>query len=96
MSYRRYSLYNAIGAIIWGSGLTFAGFLLGYFPPIADFVTEYIDIILLGAVCLAVIPTAFHTIRQFLKARRMAREGLDAPLSESEAIADIFEKKTAD
>ena len=96
MSYRRYSLYNAIGAIIWGSGLTFAGFLLGYFPPIADFVTEYIDIILLGAVCLAVIPTAFHAIRQFLKARRLAREGLDAPLSESEAIADIFEKKTAD
>ena len=40
MSYRRYSLYNAIGALIWGSGLTFAGFLLGYIPPIAKFVTD--------------------------------------------------------
>lgn len=96
MSYRRYSLYNAIGAIIWGSGLTFAGFLLGYFPPIANFVTEYIDVILLAAVLIAVVPTAFHAIRQVLRARRLAREGADAPLSESEAIADIFENKTAD
>lgn len=93
MNYRRYSLYNAVGAIIWGSGLTFAGFLLGFFPPIADFVTEYIDIILIGAVLIAVVPTAYHTIRQVLRARRMAREGTDAPLSESEAIADIFEGK---
>ena len=47
MNYRRYSLYNAVGALIWGSGLTFAGFLLGYIPPLADFVTEYIDLSLI-------------------------------------------------
>ncbi|HWH25304.1 MAG TPA: VTT domain-containing protein [Pseudolysinimonas sp.] len=93
MSYRRYSLYNAIGAIIWGSGLTFAGFLLGYFPPVADFVTKYIDVILLFAVAIAVIPTAYHAIRQALKARRINREGGGAPLSDEEAIADIFEDK---
>jgi membrane-associated protein len=93
MSYRRYSLYNAVGALIWGSGLTFAGFLLGYIPPLADFVTEYIDLILLGAILIAVIPTAYHGIRQALKARRMNREGTDAPLSDDEAVADYFEKK---
>jgi membrane-associated protein len=93
MSYRRYSLYNAVGAIIWGSGLTFAGFILGYWKPVADFVTEYIDIILLAAVAIAVIPTAYHAIKQALKARKMRREGTDVPLSESEAIADFFENK---
>ena len=93
MSYRRYSLYNAVGAIIWGSGLTFAGFILGYWQPVADFVTEYIDIILLAAVAIAVIPTAYHAIKQALKARKMRREGTDVPLSESEAIADYFENK---
>jgi membrane-associated protein len=93
MNYRRYSLYNAAGALLWGSGLTFAGFLLGYIPPLSDFVTEYIDLILLGAILIAVVPTVFHGIRQALKARRMAREGTDVPLSDSEAIADIFEDK---
>jgi membrane-associated protein len=91
MNYRKYSLYNAVGAIIWGSGLTFAGFLLGFFDPIADFVVEYIDVILLLAVASAVIPTVFHYVRSVLKARKARRLGLDTPLSDSEAIADVFE-----
>ena len=70
MDPRKYSLYNAIGALIWGAGLTFAGFLLGYIPVVADFVTEYIDVILLGAVMLAVIPTVFHYVQSVIKARR--------------------------
>ncbi len=78
MNYRRYSLYNAVGALIWGAGLTFFGFLLGYIPPVADFVTEYIDVILLAAVLLAVIPTAFHAIQSTRKARKAAREGQPA------------------
>jgi membrane-associated protein len=92
MSYRRYSLYNAVGAVIWGSGLTFAGFLLGYIPPVAKFVEDYIDLILLGAIAIAVIPTAYHAIRQAIKARKANREG-DQPLTDSEAVADFFEKK---
>ncbi len=70
MNYKKYSLYNAIGAIIWGSGLTFAGYLLGYIPPLSDFVTTYIDLILLGAVSIAVIPTVYHYIQSMVKARR--------------------------
>lgn len=92
MNYRRYSLYNAVGALIWGAGLTFAGFLLGLFPPIAWFVTEYIDLILLFAVACAVLPTAYHYIRSVLKAREARRLGLDVPLDDSEAMADIFEE----
>lgn len=70
MSYRKYSLYNLIGALVWGAGLTFAGYLLGYIPPVADFVTSYIDIILLGAVALTVIPTAIHYVQSSRKAKR--------------------------
>jgi len=70
MNYRKYSLYNAIGAIIWGSGLTFGGYLLGYIPPVADFVTHYIDVILLGAVAVTVIPTGFHYIQSSRKAKK--------------------------
>lgn len=71
MNYAKYSLYNAIGAIVWGSGLTFAGYLLGYIPPLSDFVTEYIDVILLIAVATAVIPTVYHYVRSMLKARKL-------------------------
>lgn len=82
MNYKRYSLYNAIGALIWGAGLTFGGFLLGYVEPLADFVIEYIDVILLIAVACAVVPTAFHYIQSVLKARKARREGRDQPTPE--------------
>jgi len=88
MPYKRYSLYNAIGAVIWGTGLTFAGFLLGFIEPLADFVKEYIDLILLGAIAIAVIPTAFHAIRQSIKARRMAAEGTDDALTDEQIVLD--------
>ncbi len=75
MNYRKYSLYNLIGAMIWGAGLTFAGHLLNLIPPIADFVKSYIDVILLGAVVLTLIPTIFHYVQSTVKARRAARAG---------------------
>lgn len=72
MDYRKYSLYNLIGALIWGAGLTYAGYLLGYVPILGDFVREYIDIILLAAVLLTVIPTAIHYIQSSRKAKKRA------------------------
>lgn len=72
MNYKKYSLYNLIGALIWGSGLTGAGFVLGYIPPVADFVRQYIDVILLGAVVLTLIPTVYHYVQSSIKARKAA------------------------
>ncbi len=74
MDYRKYSFYNAIGALIWGAGLTFLGHLLNGFPPIRDFVTHYIDYVLLGAVFITVVPAAIH----FLRARKHAHDGESA------------------
>jgi membrane-associated protein len=70
MNYKKYSLYNLIGALIWGAGVTFGGFLLGYIPPVADFVTHYIDVILLAAVVISVVPTGFHYFQSVRKARK--------------------------
>jgi len=83
MNYRRYSLYNLIGAVIWAAGLTVGGYLLGYIPPVADFVSNYIDIILLGAVVITLIPTIYHYVQSTRKARRANREGV-TPLSPEE------------
>ncbi len=83
MDYRKYSLYNLIGALVWGAGLTTAGYLLGFIPPVAEFVKEYIDVILLAAVVLTLIPTVFHYVQSTMKARRANRTALDDAAAEA-------------
>ena len=85
MNYKKYSLYNLIGAMIWGAGLTYFGFLIGYIPPVADFVQEYIDVILLGAVVLTLIPTLWHYFRSASKARKAVAAGQDVVTDHEEA-----------
>lgn len=87
MNYRKYSLYNLVGAVVWGIGLTFAGFLVGFIPPIADFVRNYIDVILIAAVVLTVLPTAFHYIQSTRKAKKALQSGVQ-PLKDDEAVVD--------
>jgi membrane-associated protein len=70
MSYKKYSLYNAIGAFIWGTGVTFLGFVLGFIPPVANLVRNYIDVILLLAVIVTVVPAILTYLRNARKAKR--------------------------
>ncbi len=97
MNYRKYTLYNLIGALIWGVGLTYFGFLIGYIPPVADFVQSYIDVILIGAVVLTLIPTLWHYFQSARKAKRAAAAGEDVVTDEDEAEQlvldqDVFER----
>lgn len=94
MDYRKYTLYNLIGAMIWGAGLTFFGYFLGYIPPLADFVRNYIDLILIGAVVLTLIPTIYHYVKATVKSRRDARAGAIVDHAEAEKLvldADTFD-----
>ncbi len=63
MSYKKYSLYNLVGALLWGGGLTLAGFVLGQIPPVRDFAESYLDLVLLAAVVVTLVPTVWHYIR---------------------------------
>ncbi|MCI2959140.1 VTT domain-containing protein [Agromyces atrinae] len=85
MNYKKYTLYNFIGAVIWGVGLTYFGFLIGYIPPVADFVQSYIDVILLGAVVITLIPTLWHYFQSMHKARKAEAAGLDVVTDHAEA-----------
>ena len=75
MPWRRYSLYNFIGAMLWGFGLTMLGFVIAYIPWVRDLVTEYIDVILLIAVGGTAIVTLWHYFRERAKARKEAAAG---------------------
>jgi len=91
MSYKKYSLYNAIGALIWGAGLTLFGYLIGYIPPVARFVSEYIDVILIGAVVITLIPTLFHYIQTMRKAKkkRLAEEAQAEKAAPTQPTLDV-------
>jgi len=78
MPWRKYSLYNLIGALIWGFGLTYVGFLIAYIPWIADLVTKYIDVILLGVVALTLAVTAWHYFNERRKAKKESAAGMPA------------------
>nr|WP_274638130.1 VTT domain-containing protein [Microbacterium bovistercoris] len=84
MPWRRYSVYNLIGAVLWGFGLTMLGYGIGYIPWVANFVTEYIDLILLGVVVITITVTVWHYFRERSKVRRelartQAHPPTDAP-----------------
>lgn len=70
MNYRKYTIYNAIGGLAWGTGMTMLGFVLGFIPPVANLVRSYIDLILVLAVALTVIPAALTYWRNARKARK--------------------------
>jgi membrane-associated protein len=93
MNYRKYSLYNLIGAIIWGAGVTYGGFVLGYIPPVADFVTKYIDIILLAAVAATLIPTIWHYVQSTMKARKANAAGAAEPHADLALDPEVFDHK---
>jgi len=77
MPYRRYSLYNAIGAVLWAGGIVYLGYALHFIPPVQHFVENYIDVILVAAVVLAIVPTGLHLLNAQRKAKRnqQARAG---------------------
>jgi membrane-associated protein len=70
MQSRKYSLYNAIGAFLWGGGVVVVGFLLGNIRPVADFVIRYIDMILVGVVLVTLIPAIYHYVSTRIRAGR--------------------------
>lgn len=75
MPWRKYSLYNLIGALIWGFGLTYIGYLIANIPWVANLVTKYIDVILLGVVVLTLAVTAWHYLNERRKAKKETAAG---------------------
>lgn len=92
-----YTLYNFIGAVLWGFGLTMFGYAIGFIPPIADFVEHYIDLILLAAVGGTAVVTLWHYLRERSKAKKAAAAGQDVVTDHAEAEAlvldpEVFER----
>lgn len=73
MSKRRFFLYNVIGAVLWGGGVTLLGAWLGQY----EWVGKNIDIIFIAIVLVSVIPIGIEVLRGFIAKRQAARFGTD-------------------
>ncbi|MDX3228274.1 DedA family protein [Streptomyces sp. ME19-01-6] len=75
MNYRSFIIFNIIGGIAWGVGVTLLGAALGK----VDFVHTHIELILVGVVLLSVIPIVIEFLRARGKAKKEAASGLAEP-----------------
>ena len=66
MKYRTFVLYNIIGGVIWGGGIT----TLGYFLGEVNFVKENIEVASIAIVAISIAPIAF----EFIRHRRTAHQ----------------------
>ena len=77
MNYAVFTLYNAVGAVVWGVGLT----LLGYWLGRIEIIQKLLEPIVIGIVLLSVLPIAF----EWYKRRKAAkRAGIPTPPMESD------------
>lgn len=62
MSRRLFTAFNLAGAAIWAGLVIGLGFALAQVPGVADFVSKYIDLVLIGIVVISVVPVIMRTI----------------------------------
>jgi membrane-associated protein len=74
MSKRKFFLYNVIGAVLWGGGVTLLGAWLGQY----EWVGKNIDVIFIAIVLVSVVPIGIEVIRGFIAKRQAAHFGTDA------------------
>ncbi len=60
MRYRTFIVYNITGAVLWGSGVTFLGYILGEKAPgIEDYITPIILLIVIAS-CIPIVLAFFR------------------------------------
>ncbi|WP_346925085.1 VTT domain-containing protein [uncultured Arthrobacter sp.] len=74
MDKRKFFLFNVIGAVLWGGGVTLLGYLLGDTFP---WVRENLDIIFIIIVLVSVIPIGIEVARGFIAKRQAEKYGTD-------------------
>ncbi len=85
-SFSRFVLFNTVGALIWGAGVTFAGAALGDVP----FVHDHLEIIILLIIFVSVLPMVFEVLLQRRKAKRQVQsQPQDGPEEQTPAQVSI-------
>src|SRR6476620_9304234 len=74
MDKRKFFLFNVIGAVFWGGGVTLLGYLLGDKVP---WVRDNLDIIFIVIVMLSVVAVSIEVVRGMIAKRQAEKYGTD-------------------
>ncbi|MBM7471069.1 DedA family protein [Subtercola frigoramans] len=72
MHYLRFLGYNAIGAVAWAFIVILLGYFLGHIPGVADVVTQYIDVVIIGIVVISLGTVLVQVLRS---RRKQGKQG---------------------
>ncbi|MBE8719216.1 DedA family protein [Sphingobacterium pedocola] len=67
LNFRKFVLFNIIGAFLWVSLLTLSGYFLGIQFP---WIIEYVEYIIVGLIVIAFLPIAIALLKRWLKNRK--------------------------
>jgi membrane-associated protein len=84
MDRRRFLTYSAIGAALWGAGVTLLGHALGR----VDFVANHIEVLLIVIVLISVLPPGIEVLRHRLSNRGAPRHASAPAITQVVAEAD--------
>ena len=59
LSWRKFTMYNVIGVVVWGTGVTLLGYFLGSVP----FVNEHVELVTLSFIALSFIPIGLEVLK---------------------------------
>jgi membrane-associated protein len=86
MPRRNFMLYNIVGGVLWGGGVTLTGYFLGKQMP---WLEEFITPVILGIVLISIFVALFHLFKE-----KEARDLIIAKIKRS--ISSIFLNKKID
>nr|WP_246430434.1 VTT domain-containing protein [Streptomyces rectiverticillatus] len=75
MNYRSFLIFNIVGGILWGVGVTLLGAALGKI----EFVHKNIEMMLIAIVLISVLPIVFEFLRARSKSKKAAAQAARAP-----------------
>lgn len=70
MNWKKFSIFNLLGAILWVTPFTLAGFFLGKIP----FVKDNFEKIMLSIIFITVLPTIIGVFNEWRKKRQQAKK----------------------
>ena len=91
MNKKKFFLFNVIGAVLWGGGVTLLGYLLGDRIP---WVRDNLDIIFIAIVLVSVLPIGVEVLRGLSAKRQSKAYGTDPVDEFIEEHAPEDEQKT--
>jgi membrane-associated protein len=59
MTYRAFTVFNVLGGVLWGAGVTVAGYFLGQI----GFIRDHVDVVLVAIIVVSVLPAGIEALR---------------------------------